>query len=122
MKAYLHFMFSAFYLFKARGASDPKFFASTLSTFIITLLSLNVFFIVKAFVGLPNSFIIGTFLLSIFLEKIGDKFFDKAVTKKESEFNYLESKGNLNGLMVLMYFAAAIVLLIVTVSVTKRFW
>ncbi len=119
---YLHFMFSTFYLLKSLNVADPKFRASMLSGLLMTLLSLNVFFIRKAFGDLSNAWIMATLLIVILIDKPLEKVFDKAISRKKSDFSRFEERGKLNGVVVVLYFLAAFVLLMMTIGITQRFW
>lgn len=121
MRLYLYFMFSAFFMFKDRGYSNPKFYVSILSTFIITLFSLNIFFILKTIFDLSNSFIIAIFPIVVFFEKLSDKSFAKAYVNNLKSYGYLESKKMQNTITVIVYYIVALFSVIITVGVTKYY-
>lgn len=121
MRIYLYFLFSAFFLFKEKGFSNPKFYVSVLSTLIITLLSLNIFFISKMVFGLSNTFILIVFPLAILFEKLGNKYFEKKYEIGLKSYQYLESKKLLNTITLVAYYVVALISVMVTIGITKHF-
>lgn len=119
MKVYLHFLFSAYFLFKEKGFSNPKFYASVLSTLFITLITLNLFIVSKIIFGMPSIIILAVLPLAIFFERKSDKYFEKHHNKELMTYQYLESKTLQNSLTVLTYFIAAMLSVIATVAIIK---
>lgn len=113
-------MFSAFFLFKGRGYNNPKFYASVLSTFIITLLSLNLFFLGKIGFDLPNSFVLAIFPIAISFEKLCDKYFDRVYEKTLKYYQHLESRKLQNTVTIIVYYFLALISVILTAGLMKH--
>ena len=121
MGLYLNFMFSTLFMFKNLGFSNPKFYVLTSSTLIITLLSLNLFFLMKMLIIVPNSAILAVIPIAIFAEKKSDKYFTKIYEHEISSYAHKESKKILNIITVIAYYLAALISVLISAGISKSF-
>jgi hypothetical protein len=105
-------MFRVYFLFEGKTKIAPKYLASFVSMMLITLLTLSLFSVLQVLFKFPNIFILGAFPISIFLEQIGEKHFERSFDKVVSKYSHLEEKRLENMAVVLTILICSLIIAI----------
>ena len=121
MKAFSFFVFSAYFMFKNLGYSNPRSFASIIWTIILGILSLNLILVVKEVFSLSGVFVLSIIPLVIFLEKLLEKYFTRAYKSNFKAFKHLEARKLQNIVIVISCFVISFLTVVITVGVLKSY-